>query len=702
LRDSNGNIITGRQVDNGDRITVLDVGYTKQLALVQYQAGSVVRQGYITNLPSIIKYDSEFNWCNGSTIEYVYDDKGIKLGLLSPYEAATILYKKGNQTHVVYDTDKGHNTKSGFVNFTGIADPPDVTIPSLSEPNVYKSIYGYSGRNRPLEVYSIGSGDKILFAGFGIHGFEDNWERDGVALATIATELIKELAAIDRDQGLNGWTVYVAPCMNPDGLLDGKTNNGPGRCAPSTLIDLNRSFPVGFSVIKDSRNFTGSEPLLAPEAKALEVFIRNLKSQTSRMVLLDCHGWLNQTLGNPTIGYFFEKQFGFGHNDNFGGGYFSTWANSIGIDSILLEYPPVYCTQEAIDKGFVTKTLNGIKEILDFNLNDGDADNTIETAFVNSGQVINVTSFLNVRSNASISASIIGSLNNEECVNITAIKGDWYKIYYGQGFGYVHKAYIKLFESILSPIDKVLIFQTQRGKLTDKNGEPADDLKTNDFSNDDLLNINLLFTNELLLADKPDILFEIFKAMVTDFFSTEEMESVILDMIEHFKSGAGTDYSNSVLTLRAMEHENTKKYIDSTKSALIEELIMNGGNLSALEYKENGVETNLHKRIMLTERPIFNTITDIYQGLTITIDDTWANNIEVRNYSLVDKNFEGTIHFTIYDHFGLDKPDVEKEYVFLGGFRSWFLLQHYNQFNSIYKPFVTVIEIDVPFEGFLD
>ncbi|SUY44990.1 bacteriocin [Clostridium putrefaciens] len=47
LRDSNKNMVSGRQVDNGDSITVLDVGYTKQLALVQYPTSAGVRQGYV-------------------------------------------------------------------------------------------------------------------------------------------------------------------------------------------------------------------------------------------------------------------------------------------------------------------------------------------------------------------------------------------------------------------------------------------------------------------------------------------------------------------------------------------------------------------------------------------------------------------------------------------------------------------------------
>ncbi|MBK1810543.1 SH3 domain-containing protein [Clostridium sp. YIM B02505] len=444
LRDANGNMISGRQVSNGDRITVLDVGYTKQLTLVQYPAGSVVRQGYVSNATALIKYDRQGEWHNGSTAEEVLDENGAHLGSLNSYEAATPLYKKNGMTHVVYNTDKGPNTKSGYVRYEGSAMPPSVTIPTINEYNVQKQVYGLSGKGRELQVYKVGSGSKILFAGFRIHGFEDNWARDGVALATIAIELLKTLASIDKVNGLNGWTVYVAPSMNPDGLMEGWTNNGPGRCTITTSIDLNRSFPTGFSVDTSSRNYTGSQPLLAPEAKALSALITNLKGGASRMVLLDFHGWLNETLGNSVIGKFFDDQFGFSHNPNYGGGYFSTWANSLGIESALVEYPSVSSTQEALDRGFVTKTFNAIKGIIDSGESNSGGTGVIEIPINKTGQVINVTSNLNVRSSASISSSIIGSLQPNSIVNIISQLGEFYKIYYGNGVGYVSKDYVTI------------------------------------------------------------------------------------------------------------------------------------------------------------------------------------------------------------------------------------------------------------------
>jgi len=119
VRDSMGNIIPGRRVDIGDNITVLDVSYEKQLVLAEYSIASGVKRGYVTNATNCIEYYYKDEYANGSTKETVYDENGLYLGSLDPYEKATHLYRKGGRLHVVYNTNKGKNTKSGYVIYNG-------------------------------------------------------------------------------------------------------------------------------------------------------------------------------------------------------------------------------------------------------------------------------------------------------------------------------------------------------------------------------------------------------------------------------------------------------------------------------------------------------------------------------------------------------------------------------------------------------
>ena len=50
---------------------------------------------------------------------------------------------------------------------------------------------------------------------------------------------------------------------------------------------------------------------------------------------------------------------------------------------------------------------------------------------------------LRVRSGASASASVIGSLKKGSTAEVVGKSGDWYKIKYGKGYGYISTAYAK-------------------------------------------------------------------------------------------------------------------------------------------------------------------------------------------------------------------------------------------------------------------
>lgn len=69
----------------------------------------------------------------------------------------------------------------------------------------------------------------------------------------------------------------------------------------------------------------------------------------------------------------------------------------------------------------------------------------------NSGQVVNVSTSLNIRSQGSISSSIVGSLSNGQTFDIISKSGDWYNIKYGQTTGFVNAAYVKTAGSASTP-----------------------------------------------------------------------------------------------------------------------------------------------------------------------------------------------------------------------------------------------------------
>ncbi|MGL5634727.1 MAG: peptidoglycan-binding protein [Sarcina sp.] len=362
LRDSEGNVISG-SVSKGDELTVIDVGYSRQLALVQYPvSGNQIKQGYVT--AKFIDYKNQGDYYNGSTPEAVINYDGSSLGTLNPYEVATKLFEVDGLTQVVYNTDKGPNTKSGFVRYAG--GTPNIVYVDIPYPNAYNAsleTYGYSGKGNPLRAYKVGSGANTLIVTCAIHGWEDHWPADGIEITKIGNAVIEHF----QNQSLNGWTLYVLPAVNPDGLSQGWTNDGPGRCSVVGGVDCNRDFPIGFTSYGSPRNYTGSEPLSVPESRELASFLRRVKNNTSgKTYLIDMHGWEGSVLGNTEIGRQFVNQFGVTQK-TLGNprGFLAQWAQSIGITSALFEFPTsTYSPQDVVNGRYKEKVINALSNIM--------------------------------------------------------------------------------------------------------------------------------------------------------------------------------------------------------------------------------------------------------------------------------------------------------------------------------------------------
>ncbi len=299
-----------------------------------------------------------------------------------------------------------------------------------------KYTYGTSGKGRPLYYYKVGSGDKVLLLNFGIHGYEDAWARDGEELTKLAKNLIEKLAKDNAAGGLNGWTVVIVPTSNPDGVLDGWTNNGPGRAQVSQKIDLNRSFPTFFTPQYSARYYTGPTALAAPEAKALASLVDQYSSSSKHMALVDVHGWLNQTIGDPSLGKAFNNSFGISNKlmSTSASGYLISYAHSKGALATLLELPMPSSQASITNNGYANKIYSGVKSII----NNGDGFEVMNAE----GQV--TTNSLNIRITTSTNSNIIGTYKNGAKITILGKVGNWYQVKSSAGYGYVSADYVKI------------------------------------------------------------------------------------------------------------------------------------------------------------------------------------------------------------------------------------------------------------------
>ena len=243
---------------------------------------------------------------------------------------------------------------------------------------IKEGLYGKSGLmykgtgGSYLKYYKIGTGTKHLILNYSIHGFEDSYSKDGSELTYMANELYNYLKSNMSDDLIQKWTVYILPLSNPDGQYSGWTNDGPGRTTVYSWanghkgIDMNRCFPVGYTSLRSERNYNGTAPLQAYEAQSLRDFILN--NTGTQNIVIDVHGWLNETVGNNEIGSLYRNEFGISkHINTYGKGYLIQWARTIPkTKSMLLELPKVKSHNELVSKKYVDKfnkaTINLLKK----------------------------------------------------------------------------------------------------------------------------------------------------------------------------------------------------------------------------------------------------------------------------------------------------------------------------------------------------
>lgn len=253
------------------------------------------------------------------------------------------------------------------------------TLPTnIALPNVTRQQFGTSGEGRALCAYTVGTGSKHMVLNFAIHGWEDHWSRDGYELVRVACKVLETLSANASTVNARGWSVTVIPYANPDGIVSGYTNNGPGRCSTYRYnnagalvkggVDMNRCFPSGFKVYTNARNYTGSSPLMTKESRALRSLVDSKKGSRTN-VFIDVHGWTQQILTNSSgSGFVYATLHSYFPNNSaggLGGGYISRYAKSVGYNACLFEFPRGVTSHSAmVNAGYDTKFVNAVMSMI--------------------------------------------------------------------------------------------------------------------------------------------------------------------------------------------------------------------------------------------------------------------------------------------------------------------------------------------------
>lgn len=217
-------------------------------------------------------------------------------------------------------------------------------------------------------------------------------------------------------------------------------------------------------------------------------------------------------------------------------------------------------------------------------------------------------------------------------------------------------------------------------------GQTAEDMMCKDKTREEVLSINKLFkfqldcTDEQLFAE----MHLLFKAG-TILGGNENAKA----LIAHFREGSGRTFSSTYMDEQLKKHPSLQEFLHEDNGVLTwlrNELKKHNGDINKMKL--------LCNEEIKSMRVKFNLFKDKLEGMTISVDDTSAYQIYVDDYKLYPDNiFSCKLRIVIYDHFGLDRADVEK-YGFGAGFRAWYVLQHVRG----YKPFLTSMECVVPVE----
>ncbi|NHN28153.1 DUF3289 family protein [Flavobacterium jejuense] len=219
------------------------------------------------------------------------------------------------------------------------------------------------------------------------------------------------------------------------------------------------------------------------------------------------------------------------------------------------------------------------------------------------------------------------------------------------------------------------------------------------------LDINIATGLDVRVFDtlSDETLFWDFQATASLYFARGVLQGNLERMIAKFKANEGGIYEDEVLTEAIKNSTVTQKYCVDVEKYLSEKIKGNILSLDKLEDKTpylgsfQKIRDDRSQKNKNFSRPIYNE--NKTEGLTIALNDIWATQVLIKELKNTGNNYTCKYEVILWDHFGLDLPDMEKVFNIIPSvgetFVTWFILQHLRG----YKPFVTKIKFEKEFNG---
>ena len=185
-------------------------------------------------------------------------------------------------------------------------------------------------------------------------------------------------------------------------------------------------------------------------------------------------------------------------------------------------------------------------------------------------------------------------------------------------------------------------------------------------------------------------------------FKNKDMNKVANQLVDHFLSGTGNDFSSDEFTKAIGEHKETQRYMEDFTKTFKEELSNYNGSITEIMNSGKFKEALRNNRVLLSQYD-YSDFKDLLGGYTFSVHSWTESDVSLKDFKINDDGtYKGVLEFTFKDNFGLDKNDLPPQYAAIPGFKSWFILQHSKKYNGKYKPFKTVVVLEKEFSGTLE
>lgn len=202
---------------------------------------------------------------------------------------------------------------------------------------------------------------------------------------------------------------------------------------------------------------------------------------------------------------------------------------------------------------------------------------------------------------------------------------------------------------------------------------------------------------KLTLRECADILFDEMRYLSRPFALRAPYNLLIKLMITHMQKNKDESFSHLLLDNALKEHILSDNSSENSTRLRLQKVFGRYIDWESKHYPLKDAE-KLGEAIMRGKLPKFDRFQDNFNGLGITVHDTWATHITIMSLAVGKERYRAVVHYKVQDHFGLDDDDISKvKFNQFRFFRIWFLLQRYSQFG--YKPFMTNMEATIEITG---